>query len=203
MRKWSYEEEMLLLSTYRHTSREALSKTLGRTWMSIKRKAQRLGLKRSRVIYTDPIAVPDVEWAYLAGLIDGEGSISIGWNSARRNWSPRLTIYNTSRELLENIRTLLGRGYIVTVNFKNSSFKHNRPVYQFGLSRYFDMIQVLKGVMPYLKLKRKHAELMLKFLHIMVNKKWKCKPGTSRRVKDTPGEEVEIYRELKKLNAWK
>ena len=60
-----------------------------------------------------------VEIAYLAGLIDGDGTISI--NKDRRSHKPVVSIANTNREVLEWCRNLIGRGSISSKKtYKNS-----------------------------------------------------------------------------------
>ena len=95
--------------------------------------------------------------AYLAGIIDGEGSIIMvrQLKGGRRSW--RLSIPNTSMPLLEWIQKKVGNG---TIHEKKIySEKHSRSFFWQIYS--WNALEVLKQCLPYMIIKR---DLALDFI---------------------------------------
>ena len=108
----------------------------------------------------------DTDAAYLAGIIDGEGSINL--SRVHKN-SPdhtttyfiRLRVTNTHRGLLDWI--VLKVGYGSVGKMKNYDSKYNRKqAYQWNLSNQ-RVVDVLRQVYPYLKVKRLQAEVAFEY----------------------------------------
>ena len=111
------------------------------------------------------INLTDVELAYLAGLIDGEGCLNFYRTSNKScakgyTFVARLAISNCDVETLMQIREQLQIGRVV----KKPQQKGNRkPAY--NLCFYAREVRhLLPLVMPYLRIKRKQAELVLGFV---------------------------------------
>lgn len=99
---------------------------------------------------------------YLAGIIDGEGSIGL-YNCKGResNWRPLLTITNTSLEMIESMRDICGGGSIRC----SSSIKDNeKPIYIYTMSS-----NLMRKILPNLTLiiKERQRELILEALEIL------------------------------------
>ena len=101
----------------------------------------------------------DIEAAYAAGILDGEGSISLSRIHSSRWPSPVVSVASTDRELLEWLRARVG-GTII-----------QKRTYQPHHSRSFDWkltdrraLSFLKIVRPFLVIQRKieRADLLLK-----------------------------------------
>jgi len=98
----------------------------------------------------------EVEWAYLAGLIDGEGSIRIEKGSSPHHHSPTtptVALTNTSSKMIDWVVLKFG-GHLYR--------KTNRTcwdVYWLGKS----VIPILEGVLPYLTAKKDQAEVVLAY----------------------------------------
>lgn len=102
-------------------------------------------------------ALTQVQSAYLAGLIDGEGSIILyrrGSGSAMR-----LTITSTFRPVLEWCQSLCGVGNIVDVTSRNAKHKQQRC----WLVNSQAAQSVLEQVEPYMIIKREQAQLAIEF----------------------------------------
>ena len=56
------------------------------------------------------LSIPDA--AYIAGLIDGEGTVTLGRKHANENRQLAVTISNTERRLLDYVITTVGAGKI-------------------------------------------------------------------------------------------
>lgn len=103
---------------------------------------------------------------YMAGLIDGEGSLTIG--RAKRlehrsgfTYFAVLTVANTCLDGLYRVVEMCGNGKI-QVQDKRSNILH-RPVYRvlFGANQ---IRHLLPQIQPYLLIKRRQAEVLLEFL---------------------------------------
>ncbi|MDF2883079.1 MAG: hypothetical protein K0R54_3636 [Clostridiaceae bacterium] len=102
----------------------------------------------------------DTEKAYIAGIIDGEGSIMLQKFHSNEFPSPCISIASTTYELLDWIKSVIRKGVIKQKKNYNSS-KH-KDCYSYIL-KYNDAIKLLEEIYPYLIInsKRKRAELIL------------------------------------------
>lgn len=103
---------------------------------------------------------PDTFWAYLAGYVDGEGSISICQNG------PRFTIANTHLATLEWIRDSMGFGTISERNAKSMLARRTKPCYNLNAGSN-GLRAVLPKIIPFLQEKRPQAEAMMEYLATM------------------------------------
>jgi hypothetical protein len=136
-----------------------------RNWNTIKAKANELGLKRANIyektrlglINLAPVNLSDTDAAYIAGLIDGEGCITY------REKYPKVSIYNTSKELIEWIQKTLGLGTI-HLDVRRKGKERWKPCYTYGTSNFHDIYALLSRVLPYLKIKREKAIDVLRLI---------------------------------------
>lgn len=104
----------------------------------------------------------DTDLAWAAGLIDGEGCISLNAvrtrsKSGRLTYELRVVVNNTDIRLLNRLREVLGVGFICPM--KRYSARH-RPAWQWEVkSRKAET--VIRAVLLYLVGKREEAELGL------------------------------------------
>lgn len=106
-----------------------------------------------------------IEAAWLAGIIDGEGSIYISKVKARHVkrgfiYAPYLGVANTGRALVVKVREIIGAGYVG----RRKEDRHNWS----DLHEYKGSASVLRGILPqilpYLVIKEDVAKKMLEFL---------------------------------------
>lgn len=107
------------------------------------------------------------EAAYLAGLIDGEGTLSVGKEKCKTNatgyrYTMRFSIAQANLPYLERIREMIGNGTVRVQDMRKQPSNH-RPVYSLFFHRH-QARWILPQVMPYLKLKGRHAEVVMAFL---------------------------------------
>lgn len=99
----------------------------------------------------------EVELAYIAGFVDGEGSISI-YRRAKDTYTPYLSVSNTNLEVLEYINHVLGdTGYLIKMKMPN-------PKHKTAWKLRFDSVKcnaILKLLLPYLRLKHRQAEMAI------------------------------------------
>jgi hypothetical protein len=119
-------------------------------------------------------------WAYLAGLFDGEGHIGLYKKEDKKvkcgqTWMFVSSIINTDKTLIESIYKDLGIGYIMVQKHTNN--KHSDS-YRVAFSKK-DLKIILPKMLPYLRGKKIHVELILKALPVRADRE-------------------QIYQELKK-----
>jgi hypothetical protein len=93
-------------------------------------------------------------WPYLAGIIDGEGHISI-YNAAAN-----LSVANTHLGLLEYVKETTGHGSItkMAVKYGRASQAYKWMCYSTGIR------VIVPRVLPYLIVKREKALLLMEYL---------------------------------------
>ena len=111
----------------------------------------------------------ETEAAYIAGFIDGEGSIGLSdrGKEARKTrdliYIMKISISNTNRDVLEWIRLKIGFGSIYTARKGNNKHKQS---YQWAIVGR-RCVDLLEWIYPYLKVKRLQAEVLFEFAESM------------------------------------
>lgn len=104
----------------------------------------------------------EIEKAYIAGIIDGEGSISFVRSGSKRTHGryiyPYIRVANTDIILIDWLKLKIECGYS---GYKNWPKKDKRkPVYHISWAC-SDAIKILKEITPYLVIKKIRAELVM------------------------------------------
>ena len=99
--------------------------------------------------------IKDTDWAYLAGLLDADGSISI--HQTVRQILSQMSIASQDYDTLQWISSMFGG------RVREQRSKGVLCVYVWAPGR-GQTAFILKGMMPYLKIKRKQAELLLEYV---------------------------------------
>lgn len=128
---------------------------------------------RSRNVVSDKQMSP-TEAAYLAGFIDGEGTITLTRTKRHENragfrYQPALSIAQSRRSALRRIVRLCGNGRLIP--HRTPDGPHQKQGYRVQFTP-GQIRHVLPQVLPYLIVKRAQATLMLRVLPLMV-------PGTN------------------------
>lgn len=151
-----------VLANYKLESIADLSRSTGVSYTNVAQALLRRGLMADR--YTRrglqiQIAerLSENERAYLAGIIDGEGTITI---AAKKNtyYRPAVTISNTSTLLRD---WLSRRGFDIVLAINNNG----RPYWRLMWSGY-QLDRFLSLVRPFLVIKARHCDLVLEFISI-------------------------------------
>ena len=102
----------------------------------------------------------ETEKAYIAGIIDGEGSIMLQKIHKNENPAPCVSIASTTIELLEWIKLTIGKGIISKK--KNYNLEKHKDCYSYVIKRNY-AISLLIDIYPYLIIptKKKRAELII------------------------------------------
>lgn len=194
---WTELDVQYLRENYGKMSVQQLAESLGREHGSIQQKLFSLKLYKPTLTIA-PIQLTDVEWAYIAGIIDGEGYLRIEKRIARdkRGSSgytrvyllPYIGVSNTDEELMKWLHKRLGGSYI-----RNGMTTRQRPMYNLIINTVGRVYPVLQQVMPYLIIKRRHAEVLQAF----------CKNRLVRQKQNSPymQQDYEYYKQMRVLNS--
>lgn len=100
------------------------------------------------------------EKAYIAGIIDVDGSIMLISFHKNQLPTPMVSIRSATLELLQWIKSTIGKGTII--NKKNYNVDRHKNSYTYYL-KYNDAIDLLKEIEPYLiiETKKKRAQMLV------------------------------------------
>lgn len=108
------------------------------------------------------------DWAYIAGFLDGDGSIMVQVKNRKNNKLGirlmfTICFYQDSRHKkpLEWIRKVIGIGYLSDRNDNISELRING---------YKQVENILKKIKPYAKFKAKQVEIVLRMLSLIDNR---------------------------------
>ena len=135
-------------------------------------------------------------YAYLAGIIDGEGTIRIArTNPKHSNWnikySGAISIGMIDKKVIQLFVKLFG------AKMRIECVPNRKPIYRWGTSGNNVVPEILKTILPYLIVKRKQAELVIKFCE-------NCQKNGFRKNKGLPKKELQwraaLYLKVRNLN---
>ena len=138
-----------------------------------------------------------LDLAWLAAAIDFEGSLCLfkdkyGWARRGFSWVSKLSIGNINKDILDHCLSITGLG---SVSGGYSYKKNHRPFFVWAVSAN-GLRELLPRVIPYLIIKRKHAELICEALDI-IKTHW----GNQYHLGENGDQRLEeIYCEMKQLN---
>jgi len=106
----------------------------------------------------------EFQLGYLAGMIDGEGCLSLLTIKDKRPnksivYRTELTIANTNKEALEQIQTWVGAGYV-----KTSKRQDRKDIYLYYLTSQKKLLCLLKQLKDRLIIKRDKLNIATMFL---------------------------------------
>ncbi|MBP2240338.1 hypothetical protein J2Z40_000893 [Cytobacillus eiseniae] len=99
----------------------------------------------------------DWEAAYIAGIIDGEGSITLSRMHKSEHRRPCVTISSTDLELLNYIQTLTGGTIINKKNYKPEKHKNS---YTLNIKTKGSVMALLAHITPYLRISNKRERAL-------------------------------------------
>jgi hypothetical protein len=190
---WTKQEQELLVGLYNSdrpitSFPDALTR---RTLPSIIGKMQALGLHGKVSYWEKPVTLDlsDAEKGYFAGFIDGEGSLCFSMNS-ESGLVPKISIANSNKDVLLWARQKIG-GSIGRMAPR--AWRHQAETYQLIIASKRKVFPLLEAILPYLKIKRDRAELMIEWCKSrLARPNYNRSPFTKR--------EIDIVREVTMLN---
>lgn len=133
----------------------------------IHQKASRLGLTHRRIVPPSYGAVERDDWIYMAGLFDGEGTAWVrrGWRQGvnRKLVHPVVSICNTHQATMDWVATTWP-GCSRSTQFAGVN-NRNRDLYEVKWIRRGLVIELLNGMMPYLRIKAYPAQEVLDYMN--------------------------------------
>lgn len=105
------------------------------------------------------------DWAYLAGLWDGEGSIGLNIYKAGKTvrYAAHMTFTNTNAAMInEVVRVMDVMGITGHIALRNRN--ERMPAYQIDIRKFESCKILLENLMPFLKGKKDLASLLLRYI---------------------------------------
>lgn len=172
-KNWSPDEDRILKQMYPTLATTELKKLLPNrpNIQSIFARANKLGVKKitkhyeTRYYHTETVIghLTETEKAYLAGLVDGEGSFSLRkykLKNGKSNYSIRVQISNTDKRLADWIKERLP-GHMYSYKPKPSHTGNNRrTLWTWAMNGDVKPRIFLREIYPYLIIKKDQAELL-------------------------------------------
>ena len=100
--------------------------------------------------------------AYIAGFVDGDGCIGFSQRSNKNRYYPYLRIANTDMRILKFIKKFFGFGSIQIANTTYRSSPNCKVCYYYQTTNQ-KATKIITAIEPYLLLKKKQANLVIKF----------------------------------------
>ncbi|HEX9341199.1 MAG TPA: SANT/Myb-like DNA-binding domain-containing protein [Thermoplasmata archaeon] len=173
-RDWTRDEDDSLRSMYGKIRPEEIARKIGRTRPSVYHRAERLGLvsivrspeflrrqSLPRTARPFPGLSNPLDIGYVAGIVDGEGSIL-----GPRNVAVRVNM--ATKEVIDHLWNLCGGTVTGPYEKRSGRSEICKPQYHWTISSAENVYQLLKVLLPYLIVKRVKAEEVIRFLE----KKW-------------------------------
>jgi len=135
---------------------------------NIKRRTDSYGsFKPFPTLTLDKLAETDK--AYLAGLIDGEGSIHAYLGKAHI-FNTKVAICNTHKPTIDWVQQQINGHIQTTLKGYQYNRNHNKNCATVFISKIPDIKILLLAVLPYLKIKKEQATIMLRICNNYINK---------------------------------
>jgi hypothetical protein len=133
---------------------------------SIHSKASALGLTNAVSVDALFTERSPTEWAYMAAIVDGEGSISFGPETKYRGSKKdlticRVTVVNTDEPLILWMMDKFPGGSYARRDY---TLENRLPTWQVRWTRRGAVKELLEGMIPYMIVKRARAERVVAFL---------------------------------------
>lgn len=128
----------------------------------------------------------EVEWAYIAGLYDGEGHCQL----ILKNRQYALVITNSNYAVIEWCRLAVGIGWLYKSRYRERVSRNWSSVWQWKITRLSEIVTLTKGILPYLKIKYSEVKLIGDFAQRKVDR-WVREPNPKLRGADSIDREFE------------
>ena len=116
-----------------------------------------------------------MNWDYIAGFVDGEGSI------VKRKKGYNLLISQTNAEVLENIRDFVGSGYVYALAKRK---RHWRDAWLYSAGGYKETHFMLTHIVDKLIVKKEEALAAINELEVRLSEAQKIRALRERRIQE-------------------
>jgi len=101
---------------------------------------------------------------YIAGLFDGEGSISLRMRKNRNDLTFEIRLYNSSSEILA-----IKKETHLSWNISKNEKDRKKIVYVLSLTKMEEIHSFLSSIIPFLRIKKRQAETMFSLIESRQN----------------------------------
>lgn len=133
--------------------------------------------------------------AYLAGIIDGEGCISLRRNKGRGQYYIRICVGIAHRRTCELLQATFG-GHVRQE--KRSKYPNAQPIFRWDMSKTEDVYSFLKDVEPYVRIKARQVKLAYEWIDL---KKRNLSVGPVKLSDAEIQRREDMYRKMGEFNA--
>jgi len=130
----------------------------------------------------------EVEKAYVAGIVDGEGTVTLMKHHRNETPTPSVSVANNNLELLKWLKSLNGG----TITNKKKRLPHHHKSYAWYV-RQDRALRFLNEIKQYLIIKRKQAELITSTYKKVTHRAGKYAPQMLRK-------KSQLVAKIRKLN---
>jgi hypothetical protein len=144
--------------------------------------------------------IKQTDLAWLAGIIDGEGSIGVGYRESKNSYQTQIQLENTNVALMDravSIAESVGVNPRLTTRVKNQLKNPKWKVsYRYCITKHSEIELLLQALIPHLTAKKAQAILLLEWVQDRQSL------GRSPRGHLMPHTEKskQIYQKLKEIN---
>lgn len=140
------------------------------------------------------------ELAWLSGIIDGEGSLTMSYTKEKKAYTPSLTIANTNELMISVIVDILNKlGCSFYINKKTQGHLGSKDVWYIQIRRFETLKVLLEKVIPYMVSKQAQAKLILRFVNLRLPKLHISCNNAGRMYNE---EELELAETCRTMNSW-
>ena len=138
------------------------------------------------------------ERGYIAGFLDGEGSILLVRHNdnGKIRCRPVVAFYNTNLEVLDWIAGVID----VKINKRQADSRndprHRRTNYTIKINKYSEVYKFLLSIRPYLRIKKTNADIVIKFIEEVLERENRLATDTHVMIAE------EYYAQLKKITSY-
>lgn len=136
------------------------------------------------------------ERAWLAGFIDGEGTIGMTLGRNDRTIHVYLTIPNTNLANMARARVLLRSILGRDVRVSKPDRKDHRPIFVIAIQNQPEIKVIVELIRPWLVGKRPQADLMIEYIRVAPSRLVARSPSESRRRAIATGRYTELHHEF-------
>ena len=192
--KWTVENLEYLRDCYPYESNKALCTAFNVTDKQLRYQAWRLGLTKRYFISKFQNRLTESQLSYLAGLIDGEGLITIGRGKKTPNskWARYRAVFRIGMTDLPTILEMkswlesCGLSPLLRTSPVNGINRRKRDCHYVELQRNDEVLDFLESVQPFLKGKKELARAVIRF----------CSIRKENKHRTYRADEIELYEKV-------
>lgn len=169
-------EIQYLVANYPIVTVSELASKLGKSEEAIESAIQMLRIRgligkkkimnKSKMCVEKLSKASETDIAYMAGLVDGEGTISIATTKATHRFRPFIEITNTDPLMIKWLQKYFWQ------KVRKGETDLHRPVFKVHLTGY-GITPFLERIKPYLTAKKIQCSLLMAFIKLRQNQNWK------------------------------